>query len=157
MIQYLKKLLKALSRSSQDKTQIAPISQNEQVARFIYQKNDWSRQSSRPKPKVFLPMKEAGQWETSVCRVCAVSEQRIWEIANQARSPLRVLACAELSANSVMTAGLFTEAAPDFEANYPEHAVIVGWPDEKEKQMALAIELVSTAELVLTPSSKLIN
>lgn len=159
MIQFLKELWKALSQSTQGKgnIQAAPISQDEQVARFIYHKSDWSKQTSRPKPKVFLPMKEAGQWETSVCRVSTASEQRIWEIANLARSPLPALARADLSTNSVKAAGLLTEAAPDFEANYQEHAVIVGWPDEKEKQMELSIQLAASAELVLAPSSALIN
>lgn len=98
-------------------------------------------------------MFEAGQLETSVCRISAAPEQRIWEIVNRAHSPLPALARADLTANSVKTAGLRIDAAPDFEADYPEHAVIVGWPDAKDKQMALSIQLASAADLVLAPIS----
>lgn len=153
MIQFLKELWKVLRRSTPDKTETATVSPEERIARFIYQKSDWSKQHTpRPKPKVFLPMREAGQWETSVCRVTATSELRIWEIANRARFPLPVLARADLSAKAVNVAGLRTDPAPDLEADYPEHAVIVGWPDEKEKQMALSLQLASSADLVLAPN-----
>lgn len=154
MIQFLKELWKALRRSTPGKTGTATISPDERIARFIYHKNDWSKQTPpKPKPKVFRPMMEAGQLETSVCRISAISEQRIWEIANQARSPLPALARADLATYSVEAAGLCIDPAPDFEADYPEHAVIVGWTDEKDRQMALSIQLASSADLVLAPSS----
>lgn len=153
MIQFLKELWKVLRRSTPDKAGTATISPDERVARFIYQKSDWSNQATpKPKPKVFLPMKEAGQWETSVCRVHVVPEQRIWKIANRVRSPLPALARADLTTNSIAVAGLCTDPAPDHDADYPEHAVIVGWPDEKEKQMALSIQLASSADLIFAPS-----
>lgn len=154
MIQCLKELWKALRRSTPDKTGAATVSPDERIARFIYQKSDWSKQRiPKPKPKVFLPMKEEGQWETSVCRVSAASEQRIWKVANRVRSPLPALARADLTANSVKDAGLHTDPAPDLGADYPEHAVIVGWPDEKDKQMALTVQLASSANLILAPST----
>ena len=153
MIQFLKELWKALRRSTPNKIGAATVAPDERIARFIYHKNDWSKQNTpKPKQKVFLPMKEAGQWETSVCRISAAPEQRIWEIANRARFPLPALARADLTALSVEAAGLHTNSAPDIEADYPEHAVIVGWPDEKEKQMEIAIQLASAAALVLAPS-----
>lgn len=156
MIQFLKELWKALKQSTPNKTRTITISSDESVARFIYQKSDWSKQPTpKPKPKVFLPILEAGQWETSVCRISATSDQRIWEISNRIRSPLLALARADLAVNSVEAAGLRTKPAPDLDADYPEHAVIVGWPDEKDKQMELAIQLVSSAEnLVLAPAQK---
>lgn len=154
MIQYLKEFWKVLRRPALDKIGTATISPDERIARFIYHKNDWSKQHPlKPKPKVFLPMKEAGQWETSVCRVSAAPDQRIWKIANRARSPLPALARADLTANSVKVTGLHTDPAPDLDADYPEHAVIVGWPDEKDKQMELAVQLSFSASLMLAPNS----
>lgn len=153
MIQFLKELWKALRRSTPNKAGTATESPDERIARFIYHKSDWSKQSPpKPKPKVFLPMMEAGQLETSVCRISAVTERRIWEIANRARSPLRALSRADLTTLSVVAAGLYTDPAPDIEADYPEHSVIVGWPSEKEKQMALSIQLASAADLVFAPN-----
>jgi hypothetical protein len=151
MIQSLKRLWKALRRSTPDEAGSATITPNEQVARFIYDKTAWSRQQAtpKPKPKVFYPMKEAGQWETSVCRIHSASEERIWKIANSARSPLLALGRADLSVYSIQNVGLQTCPAPDLEADYPEHAVIVGWPDEKDKQMELAVQLAISASLVL--------
>ncbi|MGA7193450.1 MAG: hypothetical protein WBW94_07430, partial [Anaerolineales bacterium] len=118
----------------------------ERLARFIYHKNDWSKQVPlRPKPKVFLPEKYEGKWETSVCRISFIPEQRIWEIAHRARAPRPALARADIVCGSVEDAGLQTIAAPDHENDYPEHAVIVGWPDDKGKQMLLAIQLIPMA------------
>jgi len=97
-------------------------------------------------------MLEAGQWETSVCRISATPEKRIWEIAHRARSPRLALARADLTANSVDSTGLRINPAPDLDADYPEHAVIVGWPDEKDKQMELAIQLVNSTNLVFSPT-----
>lgn len=153
MIQFLKELWKTLKRSSPDKSGIT-VSPDERVARFVYDKSAWSKQAiPKPKPKVFYPELYKGQWETSVCRISVASEQRIWEIANRARSPRQALARADLTANSVKDAGLHTDPAPDFKGDYPEHAVIIGWPDEKERQMALAIHLASSANLILAPGS----
>lgn len=154
MIQSLKKLWKALKQSSPDKAETVFVSPDERITRFVYDKSAWSKQPiPKPKPKVFFPEMYKGQWETSVCRISAAPEQRIWEIAHRARSPRPALARADLIASSVKEAGLCTASAPDLEKDYPEHAVIVGWPDEKEKQMALAIQLVTSANLVLAPTS----
>lgn len=153
MIQYLKELWKALRRSTPDKNETATVTLDERIARFIYHKSDWSKGTiPKPKPKVFYPEMYEEQWETSVCRASYATEQRVWEIANRARSPLPALALADLTANSVINAGLLTKSAPDNEADYAEHAVIVGWPDEKEKQMLLAIQLSTSASLVLAPN-----
>lgn len=150
MIRFLKGLWRALNQSSQNKAEVVLLSPKEGIARFIYDKSAWSKQSvQKPKPKVFYPELFEGQWETSVCRTVAASEQRVWEIANKARSPLLALARADLSAGSVEEAGLRTVSAPDLENDYPEHAMIIGWPDEKEKRMALAIQLVLASNLVL--------
>lgn len=86
MIQFLKELWKALKRSSPDKAGAAFVSSDELVARFVYDKSAWSKQPiPKPKPKVFYPEMYKGQWETSVCRISAAPEQRIWEIAHRAR------------------------------------------------------------------------
>lgn len=152
MIRYLRELWKALRRSTPDKT--VTISENEEIARFIYQKSDWSKQPTpKPKPKVFLPMKEGGLYETSICRICNIPASRIWNIANRVRSPLPALAYADLYVHSIIETGLHVKSAPDIEADYPEHAAIVGWPDEKEKQMELAQQLSISAGLVQAPSS----
>lgn len=150
MIQFLKGLWKVFKQSAPDNKETVVVSSDERVARFIYHKGDWSKQPiPKPKTKVFMPEKYEGQWETSVCGLAATSEQRIWEIANQTRSPLKALARADLIVSAIEEVGLRTVSAPDLKKNYPEHAVIVGWPDEKEKQMALSIQLISSASLVL--------
>lgn len=152
MIRFLKRLWKALNQSSQNKAEVLILSPNEGIARFIYDKRDWSKQPVlKPKPKVFYPELFNGQWETSVCRTADVSEQRVWEIANKARSPRLAFARADLNAGSIEETGLRTVSAADHENDYLEHAIIIGWPDEKEKQMALAIQLVVAANLVLPP------
>lgn len=152
MIRFLKGLWKALNQSIQNKEVVSTLSPKEGVARFIYDKSAWSKQPVlKPKPKVFYPEFFEGKWETSVCRTLSVSEQRIWEIAHKAREPRLALARAELNVSSVHGVGLRTESAPDLAKDYPEHAVIIGWPDEKEKQMEFAIQLVAASKLILVP------
>lgn len=151
MIQYLKKLWKALKQSTPVKDDKAfDLNIDEIISRFIYQKSDWNKQPVlKPKPKVFLPMTEDGQLETSVCRVSEISEQRIWSIANRARYPKPSLARADLTVSAVKDTELNVIAAPEVEADYPEHAVIVGWADDKDKQMLNAIRLAASSSLVL--------
>lgn len=150
MIQFLGRFWKALKQSFPDKSSEVKVTPDEFTARFIYQKNDWNKQPIlKPKPKLFLPSMYEGQLETSVCVTSSISAVRIWEIANQARSPLPALAYAELLSSSIENVGLRILLAPDLERNYPEHAVIVGWPGEKPLQMELAIQLVASSTIVL--------
>lgn len=149
MIRSLKKFLFGSQSSGADSldNQIGEIEQTETVGRFIYQNGDCSRSTNKPKQKVFLPAKHPtlGRWETSVCRIDKASATRVWEIANTIREPLPAVARADIAIQAISAAQLLTEAVP--EEGYAEHAVIVGWPDEKEKQKAIAANLVFHATL----------
>lgn len=157
-MQFLMKLWKALGISSPSKAREERLSA-EEVARFIYHKKDWYRATgetpAKAKPKIFLPELYESQWETSVCRTISISEQRIWLLANRARHPMPGLARANIHTNFVDNAGLYAKAAPDNERDYPEHAVIVGWPctedreDVKQKHMEYAVKLAYEAALIM--------
>lgn len=128
-------------------TQRSEVEFVETVGRFIYQNSDFSRSNNLPKPKVFLPEKHPtlNRWETSVCRTNKVSETRIWQIGNKIREPRQAVARADIGVQDILTTQLLVEAVP--EEGYAEHAVIVNWPDEKEKQKEMAASLVFHATL----------
>lgn len=96
-------------------------------------------------------MLENGIYETSVCRVSSISEKRIWDIADTARHPMEAKGVAKLSVDNIVATGLSVEAAPEPEIGYPEHAVILGWHIEKDKQLELAVGLASKANSLFHP------
>lgn len=151
MMQFLKKLLSGwnfFARSSESQDQCLPL--NEGVGRFFFHKSDYSKLKHKPKPKIFSPNLENNKLETSVCRVNNVSEGRIWQIGNKIRDPLKACARADINVSAIVEAGLRARAAP--ENGYPEHAVIIGWPDEKDKQMEICAGLAYNSTLVFPPS-----
>lgn len=155
-MRFLNKLLTALGILSPN-NQLTEFLSAEEVARFIYHKKDWHRPNdhvpARAKPKIFLPMLFNSQWETSVCRISSIDEKRIWMLAHRARQPIPALARADLDTNTIEDANLYTKAAPDNENDYPEHAIIVGWPstddgeDTKQKQLEHAVKLAYAAAI----------
>lgn len=144
MIRFLKKFLFGLKICGSEP--LSPprieIGLEETIGRFIYQNSDFSRTSNKPKQKVFLPEKHPtlNRWETSVCRIDIASETRVWEIGNKIREPRQVVARVDIGIRGISTTRLLVESVP--EEGYAEHAVIINWPDEKEKQKEVAASLV---------------
>ena len=124
----------------------AQVSSDEPLSRYLPQSGHFSRQQSRVKPRAFLP--EPSGLTTSVFRTYALSETEIWEIADVYMSGptgRSVHGRADLLVSHVEATGL--RVNPD---NVPErHADIVGWPQRKDEQLALAQELAAVALLKL--------
>jgi hypothetical protein len=148
-MQFLKALLKALKKSSPNKSKASEVGDSEVVGRFAYQKSDFFKDPLKTKPKLFMPMQENGVWETSVCRVGDIQTERMWTIGDTVRKPKMAIGVSKLDVQQILQAGLTAKAAP--EPNYIEHAVILGWPDEKEKQMGFAIVLAVNSEFEIHP------
>ncbi len=88
---------------------------------------------------------EFKRWETSICRMDLSSLEKVLAIGAKVREPKPVLAYAELSVRQVAECNVEVLAAPVHD--YAEHAVIVKWPEEKERQKAIASELVYRSRL----------
>lgn len=115
----------------------------ETLARFIMQRN-WLRTSDNTvKHAAFMPNPQNG--ETSVFRIDGISDQDVWQIGDHevaARRGKPLLGRADIPALNVMAKDL--QIVPNEPP--PRHANIVGWPEEKSKQLQIAIELAAEAQ-----------
>jgi hypothetical protein len=117
----------------------------EPLARFLFNKSDFSRPTQSVRPRAFMP---SAIGETSVFRVQSLSEAKIWEIGLTVVAPGRTASLkgrAELRVEVPQSEGL--QVTP---VEAPErHAVIVGWPDEKDRRMIIAQVLAAESGLSL--------
>ncbi len=68
----------------------------------------------------------------------------MWDLGRTIRSDKNAVAAVEIKVSSVLKTGLGCSPDPEtIPVNFPEHGVIVGWSDDKSKQMALAQELAA--------------
>jgi len=127
-----------------------PVDQGETVARYVYQKSDFSTENNCVKPKVFMPELWEGKLETSVSRSDLMSDERLWFLADTVRDPKKAIALGKVKVIDVEAKShkLTVKDAPDFSRNYSEHAVIIDWPEDKSRQKALSLELCQSTILV---------
>ena len=127
----------------------ALIAEDEPLARFLTQSNQFSLQKRMAKPAAFMPDNKG---ERSVFRHGKEPRDQLWAIAGEylkSRDP--IYGAAILNAYDVRAEHL--DAVP--KEPPPRHANITGWPSDsdreeaKAKQKELALALVARAEVVL--------
>ena len=119
-----------------------PILSSEILARFVFHHSHIRSSDNSVKPAAFLPK----DGMTSVFRISNLADQEVWEIGEHEVVPKRgrpLLGRADLSVFTVINNGL--QVRP--QEPPLRHANIVGWPDEKSKQMLVAIELAASSQL----------
>ena len=126
---------------------IEPINNNESLSRYILNSNQFSRLKNIVKPSAFMP---APNLQLSVFRIKGLDQDAIWELGEKEVVskiiPIKTLyGMAKILSLSVKATGLRID--PD--DTPPRHANIIGWPQEKDKQKMIAIELASKASLIL--------
>jgi hypothetical protein len=121
------------------------VEPHEPLARFLTHRTQFSRQNNRVKTVAFMP---PADMRLSVFRVHGLGSEKIWEIGEEIvvhQTAKTLYGRAEIKALEVSKNGLYVD--PD---NIPpRHANILGWPQEKSKQKAIAIELAENATLAL--------
>ena len=113
----------------------------ETLTRYITQRNHIRRFNNTVRHSAFLPNREG---KTSIFRTSNTTNEAIWDIGNRYVVPSRgpILGRADLTANIVIEKDL--QIVPH---EPPEkHANIIGWPEEKSKQMQIAMELAAAAD-----------
>ena len=117
------------------------VADDEILARFIVSKRDYTLEQRAVRPRAFLPYRG----ETSVFRTHGLSDAAVWQLAADHVEPSRgrCLARGDLRADMVRSTPLTIDA----DDSPLRHAVIAGWPDEKQEQLALALELAASAVL----------
>lgn len=124
------------------------------VARYVFDKRHLFAVNGAPKPKAFEPEMhpELKRFETSVCGLNGVSEDRLWHLGRTVRPDKTAVAAAEISVSDVEAAQLNCEPLP--QPDYDEHGVILGWnadPDSKDARLSAQQELAARALRVLLP------
>ena len=142
MMRFLARLLRRFGGSASPADLPSVVQSSEPLTRFIFSSDHFAATKGVVKARAFLPDKSG---ETSVFRIEALSNEEIWRIGNGIR-PEQAKARGDIAANAVYGTGLSIHPAT---ADHPRHAVIVGWPAEKDKKLMLATLLSQYAVLRL--------
>lgn len=121
-----------------------PIAPSDNLSRFILQSNFIRQSDETVKPAAFLPNPRNG--ETSVFLTTDLSEENIWEIGDREIADKRgkaVRGRADIRAQTAFETDLHVNLSEP----PPRHANIIGWPDEKSKQLEIALVLAANANL----------
>lgn len=122
------------------------ISLTEPFARFIVSKKHFSKVAGTTKGRAFEPAPEDNA--TSVFRSLSLTEEQIWWLGQtHVATPrkMTLYARADIPVNSVLTLELTVRS----DEPPRRHAIIGGWPAEKDAVMSLAQELAAEATLVV--------
>jgi hypothetical protein len=113
------------------------------ISRFIYESDKIFKSTQKPKPGAFLPECYENRHETSVCHLDGCADDRVWHLGRTVRPGKTLHARVDLDVQQVVDQALSCLSAP--EQDFQEHAVVIDWPDEKEEQKKIAVELATRA------------
>jgi hypothetical protein len=133
-----------------DPASVPEVTQDELLARFIYQSSHIRPSNGTVKPNAFLP---PANLLCSVTRHLEASEAELWSVgqhlAQQREATLH--ARADFQTEVCVRQGLRVLKAP-VQGN-PNHANMSGWPADKAAQKIIAQELAAAASLVVPPEA----
>jgi len=121
------------------------------AARFLTQTGHFSRTNNKVKRPAFMPAAKDNK-----ASIFDIENQTSAEVEECGRSHVlgpavpKLYGFGKFHTDSVLSAGLMIEKAEP----PPRHANIVNWPppDEKEKQILIALQIADTADLCLFDS-----
>lgn len=131
------------------------IPDSERLARFLFSKSHFRASDRTVKYHAFEPAADpdSGLRELSVSRIESLAESEIWSLG-------QVVASAGAPARTLHGRGDFDASVPRKLGLRPEsdeppirHAVIRGWPEEKNARMSLAQQLAAEARLTIAPKA----
>lgn len=125
-----------------DADNVPPVDDEELLARFIVNSNEFRKSDESVKPKLFMPYSRV---ELSVTRLRDCTEKELWSVGEKiARERERALyGRSDVRASACRTETL--EVAADPLQDNPNHANITGYPEAKEDQLAVALKLAAAA------------
>ncbi len=124
------------------------IAPDEIVTHYILSTSEYSVQKSQVKARALEP--SPLDQSTSVFRIHALQENEIWQLGHEnvnipGNQTLR--GRADISITSITSVSL--QIRPDEPP--PRHALVFGWPEQKDAMMPIAQELAAQASLPLAP------
>ncbi len=122
------------------------VNPNESLARYLTQKNHFSRWDNTVRTSAFMPPTNL---RLSVFRIDGLSLEALWDIGqrkviNNMPEPRTLYGMADIKASKVREFDLEIEPSN----TPPRHADICGWP-EKAKHKSIAQQLAAEAKLIL--------
>lgn len=119
------------------------VPQAGKLARFVYD-------SGRLRPGTFKPTPHQHRLELSTAQRSCVTEKRLWHLGRTKRPDRTLHGRCDFEVRQLPEGLISREAA---EKGYQEHAVVVGWPDDREEQLKLQVALVKAAPLKQCPGN----
>lgn len=121
------------------------IADDEKLARFILFSKLFRRSDQAVKPDAFIPHPHE---ELSVTRHRKLSDKKLWDIGKSVarKRPSNLYGRADIQALQARKQNIDVVPRPLWKNR--NHACLVGWPVEKEKQKIIAIEIAASANFV---------
>lgn len=127
-----------------DPENVPEISDDEVVARYILQSNEFRKNDNTVKPTLFLPYSKI---ELSVNRHTCCNEDEIWQFGtNVATARNKTLhGRSDIAASACNAVTPLRVVAKPIIPDNPNHADVINYPESKEDQLALAQKLAASA------------
>ncbi len=127
------------------------ISHDELLARHIISSKWYRKRDQTVKQDAFIPPEDP--LELSTTRHLNFSEDEIWDTGRKvaAVQSRNLHGRADLKVSNVALQLL--SVMPDPTPDNPNHANIIGWPQEKDARKSIALELAKNARFIATPQS----
>lgn len=132
-----------------DPTNVPAVDPDELLARYIFSRRHFSRQTGRVKAGAFMP---APDGELSVTRHRDATQDDLWQAGHGiAQSRDKTLyGRGDVLAATCVSQRLMVKAAP-IQGN-PNHANVIGWPMDDKATLKLMAEEVALAAKFVPPS-----
>lgn len=121
------------------------INDNELLARFIVSKR-WIKSSDHAiRFNAFMPPPDR---ELSVTRHLDLSEKELWRRGNSVALQMQKELHGRADISVIQTRAQKIDVVPDPLPDNANHACLIDWPTEKEKQILIAKEIAASANFV---------
>lgn len=128
-----------------DPANVADVTTDEVLARFVVQSSHIRRSNQSIKPDAFIPHPYP---DLSVTRHLSAVDAELWAVGEQvaATSGKTLYGRGDFQASVCLIQRLVVRAAPV--AGNPNHANVSGWPSDKPAQKSIAQEIAAAAMFV---------
>jgi hypothetical protein len=126
---------------------VAKVAQDERLARFITASKWIRKQDHTVKQDAFMPYPD----NTSVTRHIDLSEIEIWQVGLAVASTIQATLHGRADVVADVVRSVRLDVRPDPTTTNPNHAVIIGWPVEKDAQKSRAQQVAANAVFTATP------
>jgi hypothetical protein len=125
-----------------DPKNVPEVTQEEMLARFIFQSSHIRPSDGTVRPNAFMPPPNL---RCSVTRHLQATQAEIWSVAKDlaVQRGVTLYGRADIGAVNCVLQGLAVRKDPI--TGNPNHANITDWPDDKPKQKMIALELAAAS------------